>query len=155
VGRSEQLTVRDLLAGTGFELDLVVMSACQSAITGALLPDEAISLPTALLQVGARTAVGSQWAVPDAPTALLMARFYEFWQLEGHDPPEALRRAQLWLRDATNAQIAEHFPSLDVRRNRVLPSEVADWGKRRAYAHPDCWGGFVFHGAWSSGASSE
>lgn len=148
LGGSERITVRDLMADPGFTPRLVVLSACQSAMSGVRLPDEAVSLPTALLQAGADATIGSLWAVPDAPTALLMARFYQLWQGEGYDPPEALRLAQIWLRDSPNAEHASRFASLDLRRARVLPDAVQDWDRRRGYAHPDCWAGFVFTGAW-------
>jgi CHAT domain-containing protein/tetratricopeptide (TPR) repeat protein len=154
LGPAERVTVRDLLADPGFTPGLVVLSACQSAMSGVRLPDEAMSLPAALLIAGAAAAIGSLWAVPDAPTTLLMARFYQLWQQEGHDPPGALRLAQIWLRDATNAEHASHFPLVDGRRARLLPDAVQEWESRRGYAHPDCWGGFVLAGGcWESGRS--
>jgi CHAT domain-containing protein len=151
IGAHEEITVRDLLVDAGFSPRLVVLSACQSAMSGVRLPDEAVSLPTALLQAGAGATIGSLWAVPDAPTALLMARFYQLWQREGHDAPQALRLAQIWLRDSPNAEHATRFPSVDRRTARLLPDVAHDWRERRGYAHPDFWGGFVFTGAWSSG----
>jgi CHAT domain-containing protein len=151
LGPAERVTVRDLLADPGFTPGLVVLSACQSAMSGVRLPDEAVSLPAALLVAGANAAIGSLWAVPDAPTALLMARFYQLWQQEGHDPPEALRLAQIWLRDATNAEHANRFPIVDGRMARLLPDAVQEWESRHGYAHPDCWGGFVLTGCWESG----
>jgi CHAT domain-containing protein len=154
IGDSERITVRDLLASPGFTPGLVVMSACQSATSGAQLPDEAVSLPTALLQAGAGAAIGSLWAVPDAPTALLMARFYELWRHDGHEPPHALRLAQIWLRDSRNSEHAERYPSVDLRPRRLLPEEAQSWGQRRGYANPDCWGAFVFSGSWSAGVSA-
>lgn len=152
LGPSERITARDLLADHGFTPSLVVLSACQSAISGVRLPDEAVSLPAALLVAGAGAAIGSLWAVPDAPTALLMARFYELWQAEGHGPQEALRLAQIWLRDATNAEHVSRFPSVDGRRARLLPDDVREWESRRGYAHPDCWGGFILTGCWEPAA---
>ncbi|MEI9899403.1 MAG: hypothetical protein WDN31_03885 [Hyphomicrobium sp.] len=38
----------------------------------------------------------------DAATALLMAKFYDLHLGAGVDPPTALRRAQAWLRQATD-----------------------------------------------------
>ena len=150
LGPSERITVRDLLADSGFTPSLVVLSACQSAISGVRLPDEAVSLPVALLVAGAGATIGSLWSVLDPPTALLMARFYQLWQAEGHGPQEALRLAQIWLRDATNAEHANRFPSVDGRRARLVPDDE-EWESRRGYAHPDCWGGFVLTGCWEPG----
>jgi hypothetical protein len=149
VGPDEHLSVRDLLADAETGLRLAVLSACQTATPGASLPDEAIGLPTALLAAGAQAAIGSMWAVPDGPTALLMARMYDFWR-EGYTPPEALRRAQQWIRDATNREHATRYPTLDGRLARVEPALRDDWERRRGFAHPDYWAAFVFFGTWPS-----
>jgi hypothetical protein len=54
---------------------IVVLAACETAMTGTDLPDEGISLLAGLLQAGATGALGSLWAVPAQSSALLM-RFF-------------------------------------------------------------------------------
>jgi hypothetical protein len=39
----------------------------------------------------------------DVSTFLLMTRFYALWRKDGLHPPEALRQAQCWLRDAVRS----------------------------------------------------
>jgi len=59
---------------------------------GTQLPDEAIGLPTALMEAGAAGVVASLWSVADNSTAQLMAHFHRLWR------HEALRFAQIELR---------------------------------------------------------
>ncbi|MFD7235982.1 CHAT domain-containing protein [Streptomyces syringium] len=66
-------------------------------------------MSSAFLVIGAAGVVASQWQVPDDATNLLMAAFYDYWE-EGGEPSEALHRAQLWLRDATNQELQQRFP---------------------------------------------
>jgi tetratricopeptide (TPR) repeat protein len=80
---------------------LTVVSACQTAHHDmSNLPDEASSISTALLLAGTSAVITTQWPVDDEATTLLMSRFYDELLNEEAGVPEALRRAQLWLRDS-------------------------------------------------------
>ena len=126
LGGGEGLTVRDLLDGQPLAeagrpaARLAVLSACESAaIEPERLPDESIGLPSVFLQAGVPGVVGSLWQVDDLSTSLLMVRFYG-WYLRGDPavgegpvpPARALRRAQLWLRDATKEELLEMLEGL-------------------------------------------
>jgi CHAT domain-containing protein len=140
---------------------LVVLSACQTAMTDFThLPEEVIGLPTAFLQVGALGVIGTLWAVNDASTMLLMVKFYEAHLKEGLAPAAALRKAQLWLRDVTNAELSELFAkykltATDRPTSTRMAYEMASEKFRehtlrdpneRPYAHPYYWAPFVFYG---------
>jgi CHAT domain-containing protein len=56
------------------------------------------------LYAGAASAIASLWSVVDISTMMLMARFYWVWCEEKTLPAHALRLAQMWLRDTTNAE---------------------------------------------------
>ncbi|HEV8240229.1 MAG TPA: CHAT domain-containing protein [Thermoanaerobaculia bacterium] len=72
----------------------VVLSTCDSA-AGARPPGEGpISLARAFLHAGAPTVVASLWAVPDQPTAPLIARVHQHLRA-GEKAASALRAAQL------------------------------------------------------------
>jgi CHAT domain-containing protein len=87
---------------------LVILSARETSVSGDVLPDEAVSLPTGLIQAGVAGVIASHWAVSSMVTALLMSRFYRFWQDDDLHPREALRRAQAWVRDTPReSQLAE------------------------------------------------
>ncbi|HYD98790.1 MAG TPA: CHAT domain-containing protein [Alphaproteobacteria bacterium] len=80
----------------GEELDLLVLSACETAVGD----DEAsMGLAGAAVQAGARSAIASLWPVNDAGTAELMKAFYERYR-GGGSKSAALREAQLAMLDA-------------------------------------------------------
>jgi len=74
--------------------DLVVLSACESALGKDLESEGTIGLPRGFLHAGARTVVASLWKVDDAATAKFMKGFYGRIQ-RGENPSAALRGAQL------------------------------------------------------------
>ncbi len=75
----------------GDELDLLVLSACETAVGD----DEAsMGLAGAAVQAGAKSAIASLWPVNDVGTATLMKSFYEHYR-GGSAKGEALREAQL------------------------------------------------------------
>jgi CHAT domain-containing protein len=94
------LTVREF-HGLHLRMRLAVLSACETGVPGARIPDEVIGLPTALVEAGLIGVVASLWSVPDETTAQLMEDFYVRWRRPEllARPSEALRRAQLALRD--------------------------------------------------------
>ena len=77
--------------------ELVVLSACETAL-GKLLRGEGITgLVHAFLHGGADTVVASKWRVDDVATQELMEEFYNRLLVEGADPASALRNAQIKL----------------------------------------------------------
>jgi CHAT domain-containing protein/tetratricopeptide (TPR) repeat protein len=84
---------------------LVVLSACETALVNpAEQADEHFGLALGLLYAGAPTVWGTLWAVADVATGLLMGKAYELLRA-GKSKAEALREAQLWLRDLTAAEV--------------------------------------------------
>jgi CHAT domain-containing protein/tetratricopeptide (TPR) repeat protein len=75
------------------EADLVVLSACDSALGKELAGEGLLGLTRAFHYAGARSVVASLWQVPDQATAELMVRFHRHL-LAGADKGEALRAAQ-------------------------------------------------------------
>jgi CHAT domain-containing protein len=97
----EMLTVRDLLEPPSPRLTAlraVVLSACQTGLYGADLPDEVTGLPAAWLQAGAPTVVASLWPVSDDGTMALMTKFYEIHLIDGLAPGDALWLTGQWFR---------------------------------------------------------
>jgi CHAT domain-containing protein len=78
--------------------DLVVLSACQTALGRLAETEGVIGLSRALFIAGARTVVVSLWSVSDTATALLMEYFYGTL-LAGKTVPEAMRTAQMKLKN--------------------------------------------------------
>jgi tetratricopeptide (TPR) repeat protein len=138
----EEITLRRIIDADLDATRLVVLSACETAMAGTDLPDEALSLAAGFLQAGAAGILGSLWAVPEVGTALLISRFYDLWLTSGLSPAQALRQAQLWLRDSTNAEKAEAYPGIYAEGTS---SDL--WRSARMHGDPDSWAAFVFSGA--------
>jgi CHAT domain-containing protein/tetratricopeptide (TPR) repeat protein len=142
---------------------LVTVSACQSGVVDIThMPEEGISVATALLAAGAACVIASLWPVRDDTTALLMTRLYAEMIESELRPPEALRRAQLWLRELTDPELdaflaghpslAAEFARRAVAGNRAGRRTAA--GQRRSggtmerpFAGPDYWAPFIAIGA--------
>ncbi|NJR70006.1 MAG: CHAT domain-containing protein [Synechococcales cyanobacterium CRU_2_2] len=103
-----RLTLKDIFALNLAEGDrglrLAILSACETGMIGTENADEAISLPTGLLQAGVAAVIASLWSVSDLSTMLLLTKFYDLWRSHQLEPDQALRQAQRWLRDTTNAE---------------------------------------------------
>jgi CHAT domain-containing protein len=149
------------------------MSACETGLVDpGDLADEYIGLPGGFVLAGAPAVVSSLWKVDDLSTALLMERFYENLLRGDPDedsdigsplpPAEALRRAQIWLRDKVTARQAVKRCDEQVEKFKnkgEYPPEELSQAWREYYqmtrespdscpfAHPFYWAAFVLHSA--------
>lgn len=98
--------------------DLIVLSACETALGREVRGEGLIGMVQAFLDAGARAVVATTWTVPDRATSDLMTRFYDYMVNDGASPANALRRAQ-----------------------REIASE-------RRYRDPFFWGAFTLIGDW-------
>lgn len=76
-------------------LDLVTLSACESALGTPRAAEGLLGLTRSLRQAGAGAVVASLWPIADDDTVALMTRFYEHLLVDGLPRGAALRRAQL------------------------------------------------------------
>lgn len=79
--------------------ELVVLSACRTAVGREFRGEGPMSLGRAFLHAGAARVIVSRWNVNDNGAAELMQRFYEGLLRQGLRPGEALRKAQLATKD--------------------------------------------------------
>jgi CHAT domain-containing protein/tetratricopeptide (TPR) repeat protein len=108
---------------------LVVLSACETGLYDInRSPDEFIGLPGTFTALGAAGVLGTLWPVSDTATALLIAKFYELHMDDRLPPPTALRRAQLWLRQATNADL-QGYARIAARQGRLGRGRAAEIGE--------------------------
>ena len=142
------LTVDDFMHLRLNATRLAVLSASKTALPGLDLPDEAIGLPLGLLQAGAGGVISTMFSISDVDAMILMTRFYEEWREEGMHPAQALRAAQQWVRDSTNAAIHERFPTETAMSGANLPSNARRfWEAARSHSHPYHWAAFAYFGA--------
>jgi CHAT domain-containing protein len=77
--------------------DLLVLSACQTALGEEIRGEGLVGLTRPFMYAGVPRIVASLWQVPDRATAELMTRFYRGVLRDHLSPAAALRRAQLSL----------------------------------------------------------
>jgi CHAT domain-containing protein len=144
-----ELTVGAILDGWKLNCDLVVLSACETALGKKSSGDGLLGFTQAFLSRGARSLVLSLWQVDDEATALLMVRFYQ--NLLGKRPglkgplakAEALREAKDWLRNLSAKEVkveVERLPRGKAERPLPLRKEA------KPFAHPYYWAAFILVG---------
>jgi CHAT domain-containing protein/tetratricopeptide (TPR) repeat protein len=123
----ERLSVGRLLETEGLGRPrLVVLSACETGLYDLTdNVDEFIGLPGAFTALGAAGVIGTLWPVSDAATALLIAKFYEFYLEAKLPPPTALHRAQVWLKDATSKDL-DAYVKTTAAKGRLERRQVAE-----------------------------
>ena len=84
--------------------DLVVLSACHTALGGTVRGEGVVGMAHAFFRAGARSLLVSYWQVDDRATAALMERFYQHLLRDGLPPAAALVAAQHWMRNETQWQ---------------------------------------------------
>ena len=93
-GNGDRATLRDIETWNLTNVDLVVLSACQTGLGGILgNGEEILGLGYQMQQAGASATIASLWMVDDEGTFLLMDAFYKALQ-QGNTKTEALRQAQ-------------------------------------------------------------
>jgi CHAT domain-containing protein/tetratricopeptide (TPR) repeat protein len=98
--------------------DLVVLSACRSAMGTELRGEGLQSVVRGFMYAGAPRVVAAVWDVDDRATAAFMGHFYRAMLVQGQPPAAALRHAQLAIR------------------------------ARTPWRDPFYWAGFVLEGEW-------
>lgn len=77
--------------------DLVVLSACDTALGKQIDSEGMIGLTRGFMYAGARGVIGTLWKVEDSATARFMQQFYRAMEQNHLSPAQALRHAQLAL----------------------------------------------------------
>ncbi len=85
----------DAIYSSHFSADLVVLSACETALGEEVSGEGLVGLTWGFIYAGAKSVVASLWRVNDASTAELMRLFYDGMERRGLPPSAALHEAQL------------------------------------------------------------
>jgi len=99
--------------------DLVVLSACNSALGKEVRGEGLVGLTRGFMYAGAARVVASLWKVDDAATAEFMKMFYRKMLKDGMRPAAALRAAQ------------------------------AEMSAQKRWQSPYYWAAFVLQGEWN------
>lgn len=72
-----QLTLKTLMLKHLTNVDLAVLSACQTATGDVKLSEEAVHLVAGMLNVGYKSVIGTMWSIRDDSAPTVMSTFYE------------------------------------------------------------------------------
>lgn len=153
LARDVRLTLGEIVEGVkGMALPkawLVTLSACETGrLDSREVADESLGLATGFVIAGAATVWCTLWKIDDVPTALLMAKAYQVLFSAGKPKCEALREAQLWLRDLTEAEVLPMIATLRSRHGEAaVPRAIEARTDYRPYAHPASWAAYQSVGA--------
>lgn len=111
------VTLEDI-NNTRIDADLVVLSACRTALGQELKGEGLLGLTHGFLNAGANRVLAALWNVDDQASAAFMREFYTHLLVRKATPPQALVAAQTALK------------------------------KNPRWAHPWYWAGFALHGYW-------
>jgi CHAT domain-containing protein len=144
LGDGSRLTLAELAELRFTDVELVVLSACNTAIGGGHRQSgrEIEGLGALVRHQGGRRVLATLWPVADRATATLMRGFYRNQFEAALAAPEALRRAQLALigdRSASHGEL--------VMRSLIDPAdEPADHGPYPGTSHPFYWAPYILMG---------
>ena len=108
---TDRLTVADLV-GLSLQVDLVVLSACDTGRGAMTMGGELIGLARALLTAGVRRCVVALWPVDDIPACVLMHEFHRLLAKDMASPAEALALAQEAIRGMDESALLDRFRAL-------------------------------------------
>ncbi|MCB1164382.1 CHAT domain-containing protein [bacterium] len=97
------VTTAEIRENWKLDADLVVLSACRSALGREVLGEGYVGFGHTFLEVGARATLVSLWGVPDRATVQFMDAFYAAWKSRAASGPEAVATAVAALRSYRDA----------------------------------------------------
>jgi CHAT domain-containing protein len=142
-GDGSRATLRQVQSWTLNNVDLVVLSACETGL-GDELGDgrEILGFGYQTQRAGARAAIASLWRVDDGGTQALMSAFYAALQQENITKAEALRQAQIALITGDYQALGQQRGGIVVKYiQQSLPPQVGD-----KLSHPYYWAPFFLIG---------
>ncbi len=113
--RLEQIVRLHDIYGMSLNADLVVLSACDTAVGKQIKGEGLLSLNNAFLSVGAKSVMSSLWKVEDNATLELMKNFYEAMANDRLTPSKALQKAQIKLRQDARFQSPFYWAAFTVQ----------------------------------------
>jgi CHAT domain-containing protein len=115
----------EALVGLSLEnLELAVLSACETGLGDVAGGEGVFGLQRAFHLAGAQNVVASLWHVEDEATAALMGLFYRKLWIEKKPPMQALREAQLYLYRHPEQIAVLGKRGVDFANPQTLPKEV-------------------------------
>lgn len=168
LGTGEKLAIPDIETWLNLQgIDLVVLSACETALGGPGLDGREITgMGYYFLKGGAKTVMASLWSVDDLSTRLLMEQFYKNLAKGTFTSPvtkaEALRQAQLALLNGNYTMpsvVPQEQSTADPRSQFVEQQSESSPSitQKNTFSHPYYWASFILMGSggWQVGGMGK
>jgi filamentous hemagglutinin family protein len=141
-GNGARLTLAGVRDWSLKNVDLLVLSACETAMGEVLgSGEEILGFGYLMQQGGARAAIASLWSVDDGGTQALMDIFYTMLKRPNMTKAEALRQAQIALITGNYGALGSEGNRLARSINNRLPVTVTEY-----LDHPYYWAPFIMIG---------
>lgn len=143
LGNGDLITLPDIQTLNLLNVDLVVLSACQTGIGGKLgNGEEILGFGYQIQETGAKAAIASLWKVDDGGTQALMTAFYTALQSGTNRKAEALQKAQIALITGDDSVLGQSQNlSILAKTRSSLRQSVAS-----RLSHPYYWASFILIG---------
>ncbi len=134
---------------------LIILTSCEAGMMDSYKKIGAIhNFPTIMMLSGAIGVIAPVWEVNSMAVCILMIRLYENHFVDKLPPPQALKDAQLWIREASTDNIIQYIEN-HTDTNDPAISEKADElifelekldPDEKPFASPQYWAAFVYFG---------
>ena len=140
LGDGDRVSLRDMSTWSLRNVDLVVLSACQTGLGGTLgNGEEILGFGYQIQRAGAKSAIASLWSVDDGGTQALMTTFYDNLR-QGQGKGNALRQAQIALITEDRQVLEANQRGFTQEFRGPLPNLP------NTYSHPYYWSSFILIG---------
>jgi CHAT domain-containing protein len=130
------------------DVELVTLSACDTAFANNANGKEVDSLAEAIQTKSGKAVLATLWAVADESTSLLMSDFYRSRQTRPNmTKAESMQQTQRSMLNGTIQPSAEYIKKLEDYFNSINKKEFI-FDKNKPFAHPYFWSPFVLIGNW-------
>ena len=123
VGRESDLKLEDMVEEQKnlSDIQLITLSACETAQEDTKLPNESIGFPNTFLSLGVKNVVSTNWRVDDAAALFFSYHFYKNL-LKGMDIAKSTQTSNQWLRNSD----AETIISTAKKMRMELPEDAIE-----------------------------
>ena len=146
-GNGDRVSLRDISDWKLPNTDLVVLSACRTAVSGELGGgEEILGFGYQIQRTGARAAIASLWYISDGGTQNLMNAFYTALQ-NGYSETEALRQAQMALITNDYSAVEQGPRGIGIEpleEDSLSNANASD--NENPLSHPHYWAPFILIG---------
>ena len=156
------LNAKEVLSLELHGTDLLVLSACQTALGETKNGEGIKGLRRSFELAGVRSILCTLWSVADDASAILMEKFYENLLNKGMDKLQSLTNAKEYIKNMTNNQLINYYREIGSNyekkgfkdkakefEDKAIHKEESifkDDSEEKPFKHPYFWAGYILQG---------